>query len=417
VLKHRGALSTAAVVVLVVTSLNIFARGFGETYTVFLLPLQDQFGWTRATLTSVYSLHMFMIGISSPIAGMIFDRFGPRVAYGVGILAIGIGSLGASTATGVWQFYIFIGLLAGFGGGAIGIVSAAALVRRWVESRLGTAMGIAYAGLGLGIMLLVPSAQLLIENYGWRDAYRMIGIFVLTLFPLVMLLPWGRFRDGDPTIMSNAALSQTSGSSGARRLRRAMGEISFWGMFNVYFFTSLCVYVTNVQVVVFLVEKGFEPLFAASAFGIAGMLSIVGVISSGWMTDKVGYLGASLVTYAFTIGGIGALILVNFFPVMAVVFLYVFALGMFQGSRGPIVSTIASKVYGGIGYGAIFGAINLGMGIGASIGSWISGLLYDVTGGYTTGFVCAMIFGLIALGQFIFVRALRHGKVERAHPL
>jgi len=416
VLKHRGAISTAAIVVLVATALNIFARGFGETYTVFLLPLQNEFGWTRATLTSVYSLHMFTIGISSPIAGMIFDRFGPRVAYGVGILAIGVGAICAGTATTVWQFYIYFGLLAGFGGGAIGIVSAAALVRRWVDNRLGTAMGIAYAGLGLGVMLLVPSAQLLIENYGWRSAYRILGMFVLTLFPLVMLLPWARFRAGDPAIMAKAPLSGATGS-GARRLRRAMGEVSFWGMFNVYFFTSLCVYVTNVQVVVFLVEKGFDPLFAASAFGIAGMLSIVGVISSGWMTDKVGYLGASLVTYAFTIGGIGALILVNYYPVVAVVFLYVFALGMFQGSRGPIVSTIASKVYGGIGYGAIFGAINLGMGIGASIGSWISGLLYDVTGGYTTGFICAMVFGLIALGQFVFVSALRLGKVEREHPL
>ncbi len=413
---RRAGLNTAAIVVIVATALNIFARGFGETFTVFLLPLQEEFGWLRARLTSIYSLHMFTIGVCSPIAGMIFDRFGPRVAYGCGVLSIGVGAIGASLATGVWQFYLWFGLVAGFGGAAVGIVCAAALVRRWVDQRLGTAMGIAYAGLGLGIMLLVPTAQLLIEQFGWRNAYRYIGTFVLLMLPLVLILPWGRYRAGDPEIMANAPVPAT-GSSGLGRLFRAMREVSFWGMFNVYFFTSLCVYVTNVQVVVFLVEKGFDPLFAASAFGIAGMLSIVGVISSGALTDRIGYLGAALITYAFTIGGIGALILVNAYPVVAVVVLYVLALGMFQGSRGPIVSTIASKVYGGIGYGAIFGAINLGMGIGASVGSWISGLLFDVTGGYTSGFICGMVFGLIALGQFVFIPALRRGSVERTKPL
>jgi len=408
VMTPGAGLQTAAVVVLVATAMNIFARGFGETFTVFLLPLQDEFGWSRATLTSVYSLHMFVIGISSPVCGWIFDRFGPRAAYGSGILTIGLGCFFSSYATSVWHLYLSIGLVAGFGGAAVGIVSAAALVRRWVDRRLGTAMGIAYAGLGIGIMILVPSAQLLIENYGWRDAYFYLGLFILSLFPVCMLLPWRRFGAGSPDISAAAETDRRSGAGG-RRLRAAMKELSFWGMFNVYFFTSLCVYITNVQVVVFLVEKGFEPLTAATAFGIAGMLSIVGVVSSGWMVDRIGALGASLVTYTCTIGGIGALILVNSFPVIGVVCLYVLALGMFQGSRGPIVSTTASKVYGGTGYGAIFGAINLGMGIGASSGSWLSGYLYDVSGGYTSGFIVGIVFGFIALGQFIFIPALRYG--------
>ncbi len=401
-------LGSAAFVVAIATAMNIFARGFGETFTVFLLPLQDEFGWSRATLTSVYSLHMFMIGICSPLSGWVFDRFGPRVAYGSGILAIAVGCLASSMSQTVWHFYLCIGLVAGYGGAAVGIVSAAALVRRWVDKRLGTAMGIAYAGLGLGIMLLVPTSQLLIERYGWREAYQYLGFFMLALFPLIMLLPWGRYRQGSDEIPLTT-FSESAPVSGLTRLGRAMKELSFWGMFNVYFFTSLCVYITNVQVVVFLVEKGFAPLTAATAFGVAGMLSIVGVVSSGWMVDRIGALGASLVTYSFTIAGIGALIVANSYPVFAVVCIYVLALGMFQGSRGPIVSTTASKVFGGPGYGAIFGAINLGMGIGASIGSWLSGYLFDVTGGYVSGFVLGILFGVIALGQFIFVPALRTG--------
>jgi len=401
-------IQTAVVVVMVATAMNIFARGFGETFTVFLLPLQDEFGWSRATLTSVYSLHMFVIGISSPISGWIFDRLGPRVAYGAGILTIGLGCFLSGFATSVWHLYLSIGLIAGFGGAAVGIVCAAALVRRWVDKRLGTAMGVAYAGLGIGVMILVPGAQLLIENLGWRDAYFYLGVIIMLLFPLCMLLPWRRFGEGSPEISAATEVDRSAGAGG-RRLRAAIKELSFWGMFNVYFFTSLCVYTTNVQVVVFLVEKGFEPLTAATAFGIAGMLSIVGVVSSGWMVDRIGTLGASLITYTCTIAGVGALILANSFPVIGVVCLYVLALGMFQGSRGPIVSTTASKVYGGIGYGAIFGAINLGMGIGASIGSWLSGYLYDVTQGYLSGFTIAIVFAFIALGQFVFIPALRHG--------
>lgn len=400
----------ALTVVVVATAMNIFARGFGETFTVFLLPLQDEFGWSRATLTSVYSVHMFMIGICSPVAGWIFDRFGPRVVYGSGISAIGIGCLFAAFANNVWYLYFFIGIVAGYGGAAVGIVTASALVRRWTQRRLGTALGVAYAGLGLGVMLLVPTAQILIENFGWRSAYFYLGSFLLVLFPLSMLLPWAKFEAGDASVMSQNAAQEDDGS-GFSRLRKAMTELSFWGMFNVYFFTSLCVYITNVQVVVFLVEKGFDPLTAATAFGVAGMLSIVGVVSSGWMVDRFGSLGASLVTYTFTLSGIVTLILINSYPLLPAVFLYVIAMGMFQGSRGPIVSTTASKVYGGRGYGAIFGAINLGMGIGASIGSSLSGFLYDITAGYVSGFVLAMFFGLIALAQFVFIPALR---VEKA---
>jgi MFS family permease len=397
---HAG--TVALLVVAVCFSMNLLARGVSETYAVFLLPLEQEFGWARAQLTGVYSTYMLVHGLSAPVVGMLFDRLGPRTLYAVGLASLGGGYFLAGRLDAVWQFHLCVGVLGGIGVAAMGMVPASALVSRWFRARLGTAMGVAYAGLGTGVIAVVPLTQWLIERNGWRATYSLLGGVLLVLLPLTILLPWRLFAAGHPEF-------RPAGDVPSRvvwTLGRALGSSAFWGLFAVFFFTSVAMYATILQAVAYLVEIGFHPLEAATAFGFVGTLSVLGMVGSGWLSDRTGRRQTVTITYCLTVLGIGLLFLLGQFPYYWVLVGFVVCFGVSQGSRGPVVSTLCAELFPGGGIGAIYGAVTMGMGVGAALGSWISGLLRDATGGYEAGFAFAAVAALLGLSQFWLVPAL-----------
>src|SRR2546421_12153314 len=120
----------------------MFGRGLGDTYAVFLLPLEREFGWSRSELTSVYSLYLLVNGFTAPLVGLVFDRLGPRWVYGAGMACLGSAFFLASTISALWEFYLLIGALVGIGVSMNGMVSGSALLSRWYRKRLSTAIGI-----------------------------------------------------------------------------------------------------------------------------------------------------------------------------------------------------------------------------------------------------------------------------------
>ena len=154
---------------------------------MFLLPLEREFGWTRSQVASVYSIYLLVHAGTAALAGLVFDRLGPRWVYGAGTALTGTAFFLASGVTGLWQFYLCIGMLVGVGVSLNGMVPGSALLSRWYRERLSTAIGIAYAATGVGALLFVPLAQSLIGEYGWRNAYRILGLALLALLPVVVL--------------------------------------------------------------------------------------------------------------------------------------------------------------------------------------------------------------------------------------
>src|SRR5882672_2100700 len=177
--------NTAVTVLGVCFALNMFGRGLGDTYVVFLLPLEREYGWTRSQLTSVYSIYLLVHGLTSPLVGMLFDRLGPRWVYATGMACLGAAFLLAAGLVSLWQFYLFIGALVGVGVSLNGMVPGSALLARWYRERLATAIGIAFSAVGVGTIVFVPLAQYLVAHYDWRFAYRFLGALLLVLLPLV----------------------------------------------------------------------------------------------------------------------------------------------------------------------------------------------------------------------------------------
>ena len=396
---------TAVAVLATCFGLNMLGRGLGDTYAVFLLPLEHEYGWPRYQMTSVYSVFLLVSGFAAPLVGLLFDRVGPRLVYGTGIACIGGALLAAGSLDRLWQFYLFVGAAVGTGVAMTGMVPASAMLSRWFHARLSRAIGIAFSAMGLGIVCFVPLAQALVEHYGWRTAYRVLGGILLTLVPLVLFaLPWRRFAAGRPAERA----SQAPAAGGDWTLRRAMKTRIYWGMVQAFFFTATAMFAILVQLVAFLVDAGFSPLTAASAFGVCGMLSAGSVMGSGFLTDRFGSRQTVSVSFAGTLAGMLLLLAIAFQPSLPLLVGFVLVFGASMGVRGPIISSICTRHFAGPRVATIYGTVFAVNSVGAAFGSLLGGVLHDLSGGYpmVLGFsICSIA---LASTPFWTVPALRN---------
>ena len=402
---RRSAERTAIAVLAACFVLNMLGRGLGDTYAVFLLPLEREYGWSRYQLTSVYSVFLLVSGFAAPLIGVLFDRVGPRLVYGTGIALIGSAYLAASSLDRLWQFYLLIGAAVGVGVAMTGMVPASAMLSRWFHARLSRAIGIVFSGTGAGIIVFIPIAQALVDRYSWRGAYQALGVILLVVLPLVLfVLPWRRFAAGRPPERA----SQLPPADGGWTLRKAMGTRIYWGMVQAFFCTALGMFAIFVQLVAFLVDAGFSALTAATAFGVCGMLSAGSVMGSGFLTDRFGSRQTVSVSFVGTMTGMLLLLALGSYPSTALLAAFVLVFGASMGVRGPIISSICTRHFAGPRVATIYGTVFASNSLGAAIGSLLGGALHDFTGGYAAGLLFSLCSIALASTPFWLVPALRN---------
>lgn len=393
--------------------MNMFGRGATEAFAVFLLPVEKALGATRSEITGVYSLFMLVVGLAGPFAGGVFDRLGARVSYCSGLVLLGGSFYLTGSATAVWHYALTVGLASGLGVSMLGMVTANALLSRWYQMRLGTAIGVVYAATGFGTLLMAPIAQLLIDAHGWRDAYRLIGGTLLMLALVAALLPLTRMSRGSLEWQRRKAATEAA-MGGGWSVVRAMKTRSFWALTLVYFLTSCASFAVSPQAVAAMVEGGIAPLAAASAFGLTGMLSLIGNASVAPLVDRYGQRLTITLSYLGTVLGILCLAAVPSYPSIVLVYGWALLFGINQGTRGPIISVLTATLFAGGGVGRIYGTIALGMGFGAAFGSWLSGLLHDMTGDYLASFVMAATSAALGMATFWTVPLLSEARAQLA---
>lgn len=357
------------------------ARGVGETFAVFLLPVSGEFGWSRTEAATIYAVLMLCLGVFSPVAGRLFDRFGPAILFPIGMGCLALGPFLASQLTALWQFQLGLGVIVGFGMASLGIAVQSALLSRWFAGSLTTAIAVVSGAAGVGVITFSPLSQLLIDAYGWRDAYKGVALAALCLSALIVFAPWRRIAVGRPDLARPAGKGAGAGS--AWTFRRAVRSRPFWTLFSVHILTANSMFAVQPQLVAFLVERGFDPILAASAFGVAGVSATVGLLAFGVIADRFGALLSVTLSYSLTITGYLLLFLLATSPSTWLLWLFVTLYGASFGSRGPVISALTARIFGrGPDLGLIMGAIFLGMGTGAAMGATIGGLIRDLTGDY-----------------------------------
>lgn len=385
--------------------LSMLGRGVGESFTVFLKPISESFGWDRADVVSIYSLAALVGGLTAPLIGRLFDHSGPRAVYALGLLLLGGAFLIAAYAEKLWQFQLSLGLCVGTGIALIGNVPNSILLGRWFGPKLPTAMAVIYSATGAGVLILLPASQMLIDHIGWRSAYRLFGVTALVLLVPLLLLPWRLFAGGAPHITRAArdALPDEGWT-----LLRALRHHAFWALFATFFFTAIGMFSIAPQVVAYLIDVGFPPLQAATAWGFSGIVLLFGMLGVSSLDALIGRRPSVLLSYALSIIGILMLWALQFAPNIWLLAGFVICFGSMIGSRGPLLSATAMKIYRGKRLGTIYGTITIGSGLGSALGSWAGGVIHDHTHSYNSLIVLALVSVVLGMIPFLVVPALRN---------
>ncbi len=412
---HKLHLLTPLAILIICATFNIASRGVLDFYAVFILPLTGEFGWSRTQISSVYSLAFIVTGLSGPLVGWCFDRFGPVFNYIVGSLIIGIGLYLCAQITSLWQLYIFYAVIVGFGVTFFANVTGASLLRRWFTKRLNTAIAASYASASIGMITFAPAAQAVITDGGWRLAFQITSLLMLVGLPLTFalwILKAGRGRS--PQIESSDLHNQAKQNPPAIRqvesVKAGLSDPAFWGLSWVFVATGIGMYTVLLQIPAFLVEQGYDAQFAATAFGMIGVLAPVGMVSFALLGDRFGRRNIVLISFAMTALGIASLFVLHLQPSLFWLAMFIFFFGGSFGARGPAISAIAAGLFAGPKFASIYGYLTIFMGSGAAIGSWLGGYCRDATGTYTLGI--SLSFVAIMLGPLPFVFLQRIAKAK-----
>jgi MFS family permease len=391
-------------------------------FSLLFPPILDEFGWERGLTAGAFSFGFLVSAVLSPSLGRMMDRRGPRVVMEMGVGLMVAGLMLATLVSRPWHLYLTLGVLVGGGSVCFGYTGQSLYLTNWFVRRRGLALSVAFSGVGVGSIILLPWLQILIERVGWRAACWTLGLLALALLaPLNLLLEKrpedvGLEPDGDPTPRAAGASSRSANVVDADwvavdwTLGRALRTARFWWIAVGYFLGLFAWYAVQVHQTKYLVEIGFSPADAAWALGFVSLAGIPGQIALGHLSDRIGR------EWVWTVGSLGfvlcylALLFLRHSPTPALLYLMVLAQGMLGYGLTSVVGAIPAEIFQGQHYGSIFGSLMLASILGGATGPWLTGALHDATGSYTLAFWIA-IGGSALSAVAIWFAAPRHVRV------
>jgi len=393
--------------VVVLTALCIMFVGMGARFAfgVFFKPLLSEFGWTRAMTSSAFSLSMAVEGVAAIIMGGLCDKFGPRIILTICGLLLGLGYLLVSKITGIWQLYLFYGVIIGVGmsGFYIPLLST---VARWFTQRRSMMTGIVLSGTGLGALVAPPLAERLVSAYDWRISYIIIGSIVT-----VIVVLGAQFLRRDPTQMGQVPYGENSNRDKGLglaiegfSLREAVNTRQFWLFFGMLLGYGFCVFAVMVHIVPHATDLGTSEASAASILATIGGLTIVGRLVLGSAADRIGNRKALII--GFILMSLSLFWLVTA-KELWMLYLSAVVFGLANGGIAPSASPLVAGLFGLRSHGLIYGFGGLGFTAGATVGPLLTGYIFDVTGSYQSAFLTCGLIGIAGLILTVFLTPTR----------
>jgi MFS family permease len=392
-------------VVFVTMGIAVNAR---TAFSLLFPPILDEFGWERGMTAGAFSFGFIISAILSPTLGRLMDRRGPIVVNELGVVLIGIGLLLATLVKTPWQLYATLGMLVGAGSVCLGYTGQGLFLPNWFARRRGLAMSLAFSGVGVGSVILLPWLQSLIIRSSWRSACLALGILVLVLLlPLNLLVrrrpeDIGLRPDGDDAAQAvggaKAGLSIVDPDWVAIdwTLGRALRTFKFWWIALGYFCALFTWYAVQVHQTKYLQEIGFTPALAAWALGGVSLAGIPGQIALGHLSDRIGREFVWLVGSAGFIATCLLLLVLRDTPTMPLLYLMIVAQGVLGYGVTSVIGAIPAEIFQGRHYGSIFGTLMLASIAGGAVGPWLTGALHDATGNYQLAFWIALASSLVS---------------------
>jgi MFS family permease len=401
------------------------AYGIWYSYSVILVALLGEFGWSRSVLAGAFSVFTLVHGGVNPLIGALCARFKPlRVMAGGGAL-MGLALFADSFIGSPLELYLAFGVLTALGVAAAGWVPGLVYVQREFRERVGFAIGIISAGIGVGMMLLIPLIQVFIDAFGWRAAFRVLAVMsVLWIVPSSLWLmrsksgsepesrgqsPRKEKSDSDPHRTSPEKKSRTlTPTTADMTLREAARTQVFWLLMAAYFFGNIASQTLHVHQVAYLVDHGLAAIVAASVVGVVGLASIVGKAGGGWLSDRVDRELVYVAGIAILVAGALVLLSLGRPPALWAAYGYAVLLGVGYSATAAITPAMVSDRFSGPHFGAIVGVGLMFSAAASAFGPWMAGHLFDTTGSYTVALLIAAGCGVVAGIVAWRARALRN---------
>jgi MFS family permease len=381
----------------------VLVQGATYSFPVFLVPLAEEFGGLRGVAAAALSLHNLVVGLTATAVDPLMSRVGERPVMLAGAVAVGAGIALSGQARSPLELVLWFSVVAGLGAGVLGSVAQTVMLSRWFPTARGTVVGLALAGMGVGMFLFAPVCALLIDRFGWRWAFAAIGVGTgLLLLPTNAWTPAGGPEPSRP-----AAAARTP----EPRLGAIVATVRFWCFALAFFLTPVSNFMVMTHQVAAVTEAGVDARWAATAFGVVGLLSAFGRAGFGALSDRWGRVPSALASYAATAAGTLALALLAGGGPGWLLYAFILPFGLTLGARGPIIAALASDLYRGRSFGAVLGLITLGNRLGSALGPWLGGVIYDLTGSYRDAFTVAI--AALVLAAVALVRAGRPAPADR----
>ena len=392
------------------------AAGFRAAPSVLMLPLEEEFGWSRTQLSLAVTVNLLLFGLMAPFAAALMARFGLRRVTSIALVLVAAGAGLSIFATAPWMLVLTWGVLIGLGTGSMALVFAATVADQWFVKSRGLVVGILTAGSATGQLAFLPFIAILVENQGWRQASLLVACGALVVVPLVLLFlrnhpvdlgmtPYGApdTWEYQPPARGNAVKNALSTLAKASKVR------TFWALVAGF---AICGATTNGLIGTHFIpsahDHGMAETTAAGLLALVGIFDIVGTIASGWLTDRINPRILLAAYYGFR--GLGLLVLPFLLDatVQPPIIIFVVIYGLDWVATVPPTVALCREIFGKDGP-IVFGWVFASHQIGAAIAAFTAGLVRDTTGEYTIAWFGAA--GLCMIAAIVSVGISRKARV------
>lgn len=354
---------------------------------VFLQPISESMGWSRAGVSAAATLDFLCMGIAAFFWGALSDRFGTRIVVLAGSLLLGLGLVTASQATSLGQFQLLFGILIGVAAGAF-YAPMMAVASAWIETQRSLAVSLVSAGMGVAPLTVAPFASWLIAAYDWRTAMLAIGVLSWALLiPASFLVRPAPQAAAPAAAGGDAPVIEWTAAKAFRTPQFITLALAHFGccaahsgpIFHMVSYAMVC---------------GIAPMTAVTVYSLAGLSGLGGRLALGVMADRIGakpVLVGGLLVQALCVATYLAVGQLGEFYALSVIF------GLAYGGVMPLYAVLVREFFGARIMGTVFGAVSAFASLGMALGPWAGGWVFDTFHGYTWLYVGSFGIGLAAV--------------------
>ncbi|MBL4741076.1 MAG: MFS transporter [Sneathiella sp.] len=400
----------------VVVAVVFVTMGIGvnvrTSFSLLYPAILEEYNWDRATTAAAFTVGFIFAGLFSPILGRMMDFSSPRYMLSASAVLVSVGLVLSTYATEPWHIYLTLGVLVVGSGIVMTYVGHSMFLPAWFEKRRGLAIGIAFSGVGIGSIILMPLFQEIITEQGWREAcWLMAGLLITVVVPLNLLLQrknpqeLGLFPDGEVPaslggVTSGRAIDPIVDRVWAETewsLPKAVRTGTFWWLCLTCATGLYAWYAVQIHQTKYLLEIGISPLEASFVLGLVGFAGVVGQIYFGHLSDRIGREWIwSLSAAGFAICYL-LLLVMEFESHPFILYAMVIVQGALGYAMAAVFGSMPADLFQGKRYGEILGLVSLLALLGGGIGPWITGYLYDLSGDYRSGFWLAFGISIVSI--------------------